>query len=321
MRASGIRAGKSHLTASVTFFVALPRTAQRRVFRPARRVSWGTIIFSILVLLLAIGAVAGFLVIVLPGRVATLSQNEANELRMARQGAAGVSLSTTTLWSDLSANGSMGLSDSRLSQDLALAQSTEKAGDDALAHAQAADQYLAEADGIPFQLHAPAFVSTDRPALIHLEKALAAAIKLGHGATLQITLAQHVGQDMHTVTGQLNPSLLTHDWTAASRTAAAIQQDLKAQENAASDAETLLDPLWIAWMDATVGYAATAQQFSLTSAANQSQSAQQLARALNAANDQIGQKMAQAQAHAAAWNQKTVQPLLDTLAKELGAAS
>jgi lipopolysaccharide export LptBFGC system permease protein LptF len=321
VRASGIPAGKSHLTAGVTFFVALPRTAQRRVFRPARRVSWGTIIFSILVFLLAIGAVAGFLVIVLPGRVATLSQNEANELRTARQGAAGVSLSTTTLWSDLSANGSMGLSDSRLFQDLALAQSIEKAGDDALAHAQAADQYLAEADAIPFQLHAPAFVSTDRPALVHLEKALAAAIKLAHGATLQITLAQHVSQDMHTVTGQLNSSLLTHDWTAASRTAAAIQQDLKAQENAASNAETLLDPLWIAWMDATVGYAATAQQFSLTSAANQTQSAQQLARALNAANDQIGQKMAQAQAHAAAWNQKTVQPLLVTLAKELAAAS
>src|ERR1700687_5665721 len=49
--------------------VALPKPAPaRRVFRPGRRVSWGTWIFVIVVLLIAIGSLGGFLEILLPPR-------------------------------------------------------------------------------------------------------------------------------------------------------------------------------------------------------------------------------------------------------------
>jgi hypothetical protein len=291
------------------------------VFRPARRVSWGTRIFAGLVFILAVGAVAAFVILVLPSQIATLSQSEARELRTGRQATADVSASVATLWGDVASKGSLSLPDDRLNRDLALSQATEKAAEDALGHVQAAESYLAQIDGIPFQLHPAAISASDRPALLHLEKSLGAAIKLAHGATLQLTIAQHVNQDAQTLAGPLSQSLAAHDWTAASRTAASIQQDLKFQETPAADPEALLDPLWTTWMDAMIGYASSAQQFSLTSAAGQTQSAQQLARAMAAANDRTGAAMAAAQAGAPAWQQKTVQPVVDTLRKELAAGS
>jgi hypothetical protein len=170
-------------------------------------------------------------------------------------------------------------------------------------------------------LHPAAISASDRPALLHLEQSLGAAIKLAHGATLQLTIAQHVNQDAQTLAGPLGQSLAAHDWTTASRTAANIQQDLKSEETPAADPEALLDPLWTAWMDGMIGYANSAQQYSLASAAGQTQSAQQLARAMAAASDRAGAAMAAAQAGAPAWQQKTVQPLVDTLRKELAAGS
>lgn len=312
--------GKRSLTASVTSYVALPRPDQRRVFRPARRVSWGTRIFAILVFLLAIGAVAAFVVLVIPTQIAALTQTEAKELRTARQASAAVAVSADTLWSEVGSKGGLSLPADRLTQDLALARSTEKAADDALGHVQAAQAALAQIDGIPFQLHAPAVVVTDRPALVHLEKALASAVKLAHGATLQLTIAQHATQDAQKLAGPLNQSLATRDWTTASRTADSIQQDLKSQETAAADPEALLDPRWIAWMDGMISYATAAQQFGLSTAANQTLTAQQQARAMAAATDRTNAARAAAQAGAQAWQLKTVQALADMLHKELAAA-
>ena len=290
------------------------------MFRPARRVSWGTRIFAGLVFILAVGAVAAFVILVLPSQIATLSQSEARELRTARQATADVSTSVNTLWGEIASKGGMSLPDDRLKQDLVLSQATEKAAEDALGHVQAAESYLAQIDGIPFQLHPASISASDRPALLHLETSLGAAARLAHGATLQLTIAQHVHQDAQTLNGPLGQSLAGQDWTAASRTAANIQDDLKSQETAAANPEALLDPLWTAWMDGMIGYANTAQQFSLTSAAGQTQSSQQLAREMAAAADRTSAALAAAQAGAAAWQQKIVQPLTDALRKELAAA-
>ena len=311
--------GKRRVTARVTLFVALPRTDQRRVFRPARRVSWGTRIFAGLVFSLAVGAVAAFVVLVIPTQIATLGQSEARELRTARQATGEVSTSADTLWADIVTKGSFNLSADQLKHDLSLAQTTEKAAEDALGHVQAAQSSLTQIDGIPFQLHTTAVVAADRPVLLHLEKALNAAIKLAHGATLQLTVVQHVSQDAQTIAA-LNDSLVRHDWTAASRAADTVEQDLKSQETAAANPETLLDPAWSAWMDGMLGYATAAQQYSLSSAAGQTVAAQQLAHAMAAANDRTGAALAAALANATAWQQKTVQPLVDTLHRELAAA-
>lgn len=303
-------------------FVALPRSAPaRRVFRPARKVPWGTWIFVILVLVLAIGALGAFLGVVLPERVAALAQTEASELSLARKGAADVSSNVISLWADLSAKGSMSLSDDRLAQDLALASSTEKSADDALGHGQTAESYMAQADGLPFQLHSPAFVAADRPALQHLDKALQAAIKLTHAATLQLTLAQHLSQDAQKMSGTLDPSLRAGNWTDAARAASALATDLKEQQAPAGDPEALLDPLWAKRIDAMLAVVTDAQQYSLAAAAHQTQVAQQASRSLNAARDQLAATIAAAQNGAAAWQANKIQPVLDTLSKELATGS
>jgi len=180
------------------------------VFRPARRVSWGTRIFAGLVFILAVGAVAAFVILVLPSQIATLSQSEARELRTARQATADVSTSVNTLWGEIASKGGMSLPDDRLKQDLVLSQATEKAAEDALGHVQAAESYLAQIDGIPFQLHPASISASDRPALLHLETSLGAAARLAHGATLQLTIAQHVHQDAQTLNGPLGQSLAGH---------------------------------------------------------------------------------------------------------------
>jgi hypothetical protein len=291
------------------------------VFRPARKVSWGTWIFAILVLLLSGGAVGAFLEVVLPQRVSQLAVSEANELAVARKGAQDVSTAVTALWVDVSAKGAISLLPDQITKDLALAQSTEKSADDALGHVQAARTYMSQADGLPFQFHTPSFIANDRPALGHLEKSLQATIKLTHGATLQLTLAQHLNQDAQTISNNLNPYLNARQWTDAARTASTLTTDLKAQGPPLSDPEALLDPLWNKWVDAMLAVANSAQQLSLASAGNQTQQAQVASRNLAAARTQMATTYADAQNGAAAWQAKTIQPLLDIVTKERAAAS
>ena len=291
------------------------------MFRPARRVPWGTWVFVILVLVLAIGAVGGFLEVVLPQRVASLAQMEGGELSLARKGTADASSAVTSLWAEVSAKGSVSLSSDRLAQDLALAKSTEKSANDALGHVQTAESYMAQADGLPFQLHSPAFIAVDRPALQHLDKALQSILKLTHAAILQLTLAQHLTQDAQTISGTLDPALNARAWTDAARAASALAADLKVQQAPAGDAEALLDPLWAKWVDAMLAVVTNAQQYSLASAANQTQLAQQSARNLAAARQQQASGFAAAQSGAAAWAAAKVQPLLDSAARETAAGS
>jgi hypothetical protein len=302
--------------------VALPKPAPaRRVFRPARRVSWGTWIFVIVVLLIAIGALGAFLEIVLPQRVAQLAQSEAGELAQARKGTAEVSTTVTQLWADISAKGSMSLSNAQLTQDLATARSAEKAAGDAEGHVQLAQSYMAQADGLPFQLHSPAFIATDRPALEHLDKSLQATLKLTHAAILQLTLAQQVTTDVLKMSTTLDPALNAHAWADAARAASALTDDLKPQQVSAGFADAMLDPLWATWVDGLVSVVSNAQQYALAAAANQTQVAQQSARSLAAARQQVASRYAAAQNGAAAWQAKTIQPLLDTVTRESAAGS
>ncbi|TME74943.1 MAG: hypothetical protein E6H98_03275 [Chloroflexi bacterium] len=285
------------------------------MFRPARRVSWGTRIFALLVFLVAVGAIGAFLEVLLPQQVAKLAEMEGNELVLARKGTADVNTAVAGLWAELSPKGSMGLTAARMSEDLALAKRTERSADEALSHVQAAQAYMAQADGLPFQFHAPTFIAPDRAAAQHLEKALTTSIKLSHAATLQLTLAEHMSQNSQSLVS-MNASLNARDWTNAARTASTIATDLKSQQSPAGDPEALLDPLWAKWVDAMLGVAISAQQYSLASAANQTQQAQQAGRTLAAARDQLAATFAAAQNGAAAWQAKTVQPILDSVARE-----
>jgi hypothetical protein len=290
------------------------------VFRPARRVNWGTRIFAFLVLLLAVGAIGAFLEVMLPQQVARLALLEASELDQARKGSAGVNSSVTALWADVSPKGSMSLSDDRIAADLALSQQTEKAAADALGHVQAAQGYTAQADGLPFQFHQPAFIATDRPALQHLQNGLSAALKLAHGATLQLTLAKHLSQDSRTL-AQLNASVDSRDWPTAASIASTLVTDLRSQQVPVADPEALLDPLWGNWVSAMVTVTVDAQQLALHSAANQGSLAQQDAQALAAARAQLAASFGAAQNGAPAWRTKTIKPLFDTLTSELAAGS
>jgi hypothetical protein len=98
-----------------------------------------------------------------------------------------------------------------------------------------------------------------------------------------------------------------------------LTTDLKAQQPPVSDAEALLDPLWSKWVDAMLAVATSAQQLSLASASGQTQQAQQATRNLMAAWAQLATTYADAQNGAAAWQAKTVQPILDTIAREKSA--
>ena len=302
--------------------MALPRPAPaRRVFRPARRVSWGSWIFVIVVLLITIGALGAFLQIVLPQRVAQLALSEAGELGLARKGTAAVDTNVSGIWGDISAKGAMSLSDAQLAQDLALAKTTETTANDALGHVQLAQSYMAQADGLPFQLHSPAFIASDRPALQHLDNALQASLKLTHAAVLQLTLAQSVTPDAQKISTTLDPALNSHAWADAARAASTLNQDLKQQQVSAGFADALLDPLWATWIDGMVSVVTNAQQYALASAANQAQVAQQFARNLATARQHVAASFAAAQNGAAAWQVKTIQPQLDTVTRETAAGS
>lgn len=301
--------------------MALPRPAsQRRVFRPTRRVSWGTRILAVLILVAAVGATAAFLVVILPARVADLGRQEAQELDAARSGAATVEQSLSGLFNDLSPAGPFALSADRLATDLALARTTEKQAGDALAHAQASRVYLLEADGVPFQLHSPLFVSGDRPAALHLEAGLQTAVRLAHAATLQFSLAQTVAADQQAWTGQLAPALASRAWASAARTAASLQVQLKSEQLGVANPDALLDPLWGKWIDARFAYTLTAQSYALNAASGQTITAQELQGTLNSQAAQIQAALAAAQRGVGSWTQRTIQPLLATAAQELGAA-
>ena len=271
--------------------------------------------------MLAVGSLGAFLEIVLPQRVAQLAQSETAELALARKGTADVNTSVSRLWADISVKGSMSLTDAQLTQDLALAKSVEKSADDALGHVQLAQSYIAQADGLPFQLHSPAFIATDRPALEHLDKALRATLTLAQAATLQLALAQHVIQDAQKIPTTLDPALNNRAWADAARTASTLADDLKPLQVSAGFAGALLDPLWGKWIDAMLTVVTSAQQYSLASAANQTQLAQQHARNLAAGRQQVTSSFAAAQNGAAAWATSKIQPLLDTVARETAAGS
>ena len=271
--------------------------------------------------MLAVGSLGAFLEIVLPQRVAQLAQSEAAELALARNGTAEASTSVSRLWADISIKGSMSLTDAQLTQSLALAKSAEKSADDALGHVQLAQSYIAQADGLPFQLHSPAFIATDRPALDHLDKALRATLKLTQAATLQLTLAQHVTQDAQKIPAKLDPALNSRAWADAARTASTLADDLKPLQVSAGFADAMLDPLWGKWIDAMLAVVTNAQQYSLASAANQAQLAQQFGRNLAAARQQVTASLAAAQTGAPAWATGKIQPVLDTVARETAAGS
>ncbi|TMD42642.1 MAG: hypothetical protein E6I88_04030 [Chloroflexi bacterium] len=301
-------------------FVALPRPAPgRRVFRPARRTSWGTRIFVFFVLVLAVGSIGAFLEVFLPQQIASLAKLEGSELQLARQQSGDVNTSVTTLWTDLS-RGSIGLSDDQLATDLALAQRTEKSASDGLSHIQAAQAYMAQADGMPFQLHSPGFVTNDRPVLAHLQNSLNAANRLAGAAAVQIPIAQSMNQQLRSLS-DLNNSLKARDWVGGARTAATLSAAVKLQQAPAANPETFLDPLWAHWIDATLAVVTAAQQLCLASAQNQAPLAQQDAAILQTARNQMAAAYGAAQTGAAAWQVKTVQPILDKVAHEAAAAS
>lgn len=300
-------------------FVALPRPAPaRRVFRPARRVSWGTRIFAFIVLIAAIAAIGGFLEIFLPQQLALVARSEAGELQQARLGTSDVNTSLSRLWGDLSKS-SVGLSNDQLATDLALSRQTEKNASTALGHVQAAQAYIAQAESMPFQFHTPGFVTNDRPLLDHLTKSLNAASKLAHGATLQITFAQSMNQNLATLNDLYN-SLNAHDWAGGARTAASLGPAIKLQQTPVTNLDALLDPLWSKWVDATLTIVLDAQQYCLAAAQNQSQLAQQDAALLASARAQQAAAYSAAQAGAPTWQVKTIQPLLDTANHEATAA-
>jgi hypothetical protein len=270
------------------------------------------------VLIAAIAAIGGFLEVFLPQQVAAVAKSEANELQQARLGSSDVNTSLTRLWGDLSKS-SVGLSDDQLATDLALAKQTETTASTALAHVQAAQAYIAQAEGMPFQFHTPGFVTNDRPLLDHLTKSLNTASKLAHGADLQITFAQSMNQNLRSL-HDLDNSLRAHDWLGGARTAATLAPAIKQQQGPVSNPDALIDPLWSKWVDASLSIVLDAQQYCLAAAQNQSQLAQQDAALLASARAQQAAALSVAQNGAAAWQSKTIQPLLDTVSREASAA-
>jgi hypothetical protein len=268
-------------------------------------------------MILAVCTVAAFLAVVLPERIAALGANEAKELAAARAQATAVHESVTRLWADL-APGSPTLPADQLGRDLAAAQAAERATGDVLNHISAAQALLAEADGVPFQLHHPAFVATDGPVLEQLQKAMLSELRLAHGATLQLLIAQHLESDANDV-NHLGGFIAANDWSGAARASGPVQADLKVRRDAAMDPETLLDPLWSKWADAMVSYSFAVQQYSLAAAAGRP--SPELSRSLASTRDQVGATWAAATANAASWQARSIQTLIDSVSAQLKAAA
>ena len=296
--------------------MALPRpVSARRVFRPTRRASWGTRILAALILLTAIAATAAFVAVVLPARLADLGVREGQELGAAEGEAATVQGSLAVLFGEMNAAGPFALPSDRLASDLALARTTEKQAGDALGHAQAAGAYLADAGGVPFQLHPPAFLKTDQPSASQLQTSLQAAVKLAHAATLQLTLAQTVAADEQARNGQLAPALASRSWASAARAAASLQAQLRSEQLGAANPDALLDPLWARWIDARYAYALTAQSYALNAASGQALTAQELLSTMSSQAAQVQATLAAARRDAAPWAQRSIEPLLASAAR------
>ena len=267
-------------------------------------------------MILAVCTVAAFLSVVLPERIAALGASEAKELTAARTQAAALHESVSRLWADL-APGSPTLTADQLSRDLAASQAAEKATGDVLNHISAAQALLAEADGVPFQLHHPAYLATDGPVLQQLQKAMLSELRLTHGATLQLLIAQHLQADAKDV-NRLGGLIAANDWAGAARASGPVLADLKVRRDAALDPETLLDPLWSKWADAMVSYSFAVQQYSLAAASGRP--SPELSRALGSTHDQVGATWAAANANAASWQAKSIQTLIDSISAQLKAA-
>jgi hypothetical protein len=91
-------------------------------------------------------------------------------------------------------------------------------------------------------------------------------------------------------------------------------------QGSAANPETLLDPLWARWIDATLAVVLDAQQYCLASAQGQGPLAQQAASTLATARSQMAATYAAAQSGGPAWQAKTVQPVLNTVTREATAA-
>ncbi len=273
--------------------------------------------FVVLVLAVAVGSFGAFLELFLPQQVAALAKREVSEMQSARNGATDVNTSLKTLWTDLS-RGAIGLSNDQLSSDQALAKQVVTNASTALTHVQAAQAYMAQADGMPFQFHSPSFVITDRPALGHLQTSLNTAIRLANAASLQVAIAQAMNQNTQGL-ASLNGSLAANDWAAGAKIAATVAASVKLQQNSSQNPDALLDPLWGKWMDAMSSVVIDAQQYCLAAYQGQGPLAQQDASILARARSQMSAALAAAQADVTAWQAKTIQPLLDATSREASA--
>lgn len=299
--------------------MALPRPAPaRRVFRPARRVSWGTRLFAAAVLLLAVGAIGAFLELFLPQQIAQLAKLESSEMQQARQDTGDVNASVNNLWGDLS-KGTITLPSSQLETDQALAAQAQKSITSALAHVQAAQAYMAQADGMPFQFHSPAFVATDRPAALHLQNSLNTALRLANAAANQIVIARAMSQNGESLNA-LNASLAAGDWSGCTKAASTLSSSVKVQHDPANYPDTLMDPRWATWIDQMGTVVGDAQQYCLAAAQNQGSMVQQDGATLGTARNQMAADYAAAESNAAAWQQQKIQPLLQGMSKESAAA-
>ncbi|HYS28579.1 MAG TPA: hypothetical protein VEQ12_03625 [Candidatus Limnocylindria bacterium] len=293
------------------------RPGQKLVYRRPRKVSWGTRIAAVLMLGLAGVGFGGFLLVILPKQSADLGTTAAAQVVAAQQSTGQVGRSVTTLWGGITPTGSVLLSPDKVTAGLAAAQAAEKAADAANTDIQAALAVLLQADGIPFQLSPPPYIAPDRAILGHLDKVVQSSRRLAYAASLQFAIAQHAQQDQASVAGTLKPALAARNWVLVARTAATLKDDLKAQVDLAATPEALMDPAWGKWLDGLAAYDYTAQQYALAESSGQSSAAQGLRRTLDQQDAQVAAAWSAAVAGNAAWQHSTVQPILDSLAKEL----
>jgi len=272
----------------------------------------------VLIALFGVGF-GGFVLVIVPARATDLGLTASRQVATAQSSAKQVGGTVQALWGGITPTGSIALGADKVTAELATAQTVEKGANDASTDIQNADGVLLQAQSLPFQLRQPAYIARDQATLGHLDKALQAARRLAFAASLQLAVAQHAQQDQASVSGVLKPALSARNWALVARTAATVEEDLKAQEDLAANTESLLDPLWGKWLDALAGYVYSAQQYALAASAGQSSTAQSWKRTLDQQDAQVNQAWAAAQGGNAAWQRTTLQPLLDGQAKELAA--
>src|SRR5207245_4405659 len=200
------RDGKRWLPGSVITLVAEGLPRQKRVYRPALKVCWGTRGAAVLMLSLAGVGFGGFLLVILPKQSADLGTTAATQVVAAEQSTGQVGRSVTTLWGGITPTGSVLLSPDKATTGLAAAQAAEKAADAANTDIQAGLAVLLQADGIPFQLSPPAYIAPDRATLGHLDKVVQSSRRLAYAASLQFAIAQHAQQDQASVAGAPQPA-------------------------------------------------------------------------------------------------------------------